>query len=126
MKSKPIRLTVSGVRKYLGPHTWYTWHKCCRDLGIPARTRRLTIDQTKVICGWFFLHAQHNEDRSKVRCLAAFYAGVELNSSLVAPVLTGKEVLALEDRPSNATLYRRGLKHSRCYNAAEVQRFLER
>lgn len=120
MKRQVVTLSVAKVRECLGSPTWYLWAKCAKEIGLPPRSRSLTLQQSKIVVGWFSLYSQHSKDRSATRCLAAYYACLSTGMILI-PAMTGAEILALRDRPSKATLYRRGLKKANCYTATEVE-----
>ena len=121
---RPVKVKVSKVRKFLNGPTWYIWHRCATDLGLEKNARFLSISETKLVLGWFALYSKRQKDKSKDRCLAAYYAYGYDKSDLICPSMSGAEILDLPNRPCKATLYRRGFRKRKLYSPQEVEALL--
>lgn len=121
-----IKVKAVPLKEYLGNPTGYLWAKAKQELGIRTVERVFTITQTKALIGWFVLYRESAPIRNRDMALIAYYREARSQVPRFLVPMTGKEILALKSRPSNATLYRRGFRVSKRYDPSDIEKLLRR
>jgi hypothetical protein len=126
LNSENLKVKASRVKELLGSPTWYLWKKAKKELGVRTTAINFTASEVRLIVGWFSLYRSSAKDRSPEDCIKEYYRCLGPAPEGVMGVMSGDEVLALKNRPSVATLYRRGFRKWRCYNPEELNILLRR
>jgi hypothetical protein len=124
-KKVVIKIPGKFLKQYLGNPSWYLWSKCKVELKIDPSVRLFNLTQVKAIIGWFSLYYRSAKNRDYNVALVSYYYQTKVQKD-AAGTMESRQILALKDRPSKATLYRRVFRMVKTYTPDQVSALLSK